>query len=147
MASGFFHHETLDAAVQAILNLYEFLSFNPPSPQYTILASFFLIANKTSTSKAISVSTGTKCLPASRLSQRGEVVHDSHAEVLARRGAMRWFLEEIGRCATNPGLESDWIIRPALSGKYELREDVSLNLYISTVPCKIATTILKTVFR
>ncbi|KAF8488931.1 hypothetical protein F5888DRAFT_1750230 [Russula emetica] len=39
---------------------------------------------------------GVKCLPTSCLPVRGDALHDSHAEVIARRGAIRsWLLEEV----------------------------------------------------
>ena len=42
----------------------------------------------------ISFATGSKCLPASRLSEReeSENVNDSHAEILTRRDALLWLV-------------------------------------------------------
>mgnify|MGYP002718872709 CR=1 FL=1 len=42
----------------------------------------------------VSLGTGVKVLPANRLPPLGDAVHDSHAEVLARRGFVRWLLDE-----------------------------------------------------
>ncbi|KAJ7937406.1 adenosine deaminase/editase [Mycena leptocephala] len=115
------------------MTLYGSLPLQPPPQQYTVLASFFLASNVTG-HKIISVATGTKCLPSNKLPVDGESLHDSHAEVLARRGAVRWFLEEIRRCnTTNFAFESEWIY--LCDGKYTLKADVGLILYISTVPC------------
>lgn len=127
------HHDH----IASILKLYSSTSFKPPSGQYTVAASFFLTSSSSpSTTKLLSLATGTKCLPTVRLPLKGEALHDSHAEVLARRGAIRWFLEEIGRCQSS-SYQSTWIhVLPG--GKYDLRDDVKANLYISTVPCKIA---------
>ncbi|KIM45922.1 hypothetical protein M413DRAFT_23732 [Hebeloma cylindrosporum] len=130
-------------AVLKITSLYSSFSYVPQHSQWTILASFFLVRHDDAHSgsggeiKVISLATGTKCLPVQRLSSsRGEVVHDSHAEVLARRCALRWFLEEISRVHSQEGPcgTSSWIIRRS-NGKYALQEGVKLNLYISTVPC------------
>ncbi|KAF7330755.1 tRNA-specific adenosine deaminase 1 [Mycena venus] len=110
----------------------------PPARQWTILASFFLTSSVTGLYKIVSLATGTKCLPADRLPVDGESLHDrqGHAEVLARRGAVRWFLEEIGRCQNAPNMtfQSEWI-SPCDDGRYELKTDVQLILYVSTVPC------------
>jgi tRNA-specific adenosine deaminase 1 len=126
-------------AVLKIINVYSSFSYVPQHSQWTILASFFLVRHNDELSseiKIISLATGTKCLPVQRLSSRGEVVHDSHAEVLARRCALRWFLEEICRIHSQEGCgTSSWIIRGS-NGKYSLQEGVKLNLYISTVPCE-----------
>ena len=111
---------------------YDSFGFIPPHSQWTILAAFYLIVGEEV--KLISLGTGTKCLPISKLSTRGEVVHDSHAEVLARRSALRWFFEEILR-TTGTG-ESPWIVRGEGDNKFKLRDGVQLNLYISTLPCK-----------
>jgi tRNA-specific adenosine deaminase 1 len=124
-------------AVSTIIDTYTQLGHKPQNSAWTVLASFFLSrkpnlsAGTSGEIKVISLATGTKCIPASRLSKRGEVVHDSHAEVLARRCAFRWFLEEILR--VHPS-QSDWITK-STHGKYTLQEGVELNLYISTVPC------------
>lgn len=126
--------------VSNVLNLYNSLSLKVPPAQYTILASFILSQERENTAspvvKIISLSTGSKCLPGNRLSTRGDVLNDSHAEVLARRGAIRWFLEEIGRAAG--GSDSEWICREN-EGRYRLRDGVEVNLYVSTLPCKSFT--------
>lgn len=129
---------SLESLVDPIMALYRTLPLRPPSQQYTILASFFLTSGDSGLYKIISVATGTKCLPVNKLPLDGESVHDSHAEVLARRGAVRWFLEEIGRChrAFDTGFQSDWIsLYP--DGKYALKNDARLMLYVSTVPCEV----------
>ncbi|KAK0467884.1 uncharacterized protein EV420DRAFT_432982 [Desarmillaria tabescens] len=126
------HVLDFDAIIRHIHGTYASLRISPPDGKFTIFASFFLTDQRRT--KVISIATGTKCLPTSRLPTQGEALHDSHAEVLARRGAIRWFMEEILRQTA-----SDWIVRRA-SGKYALRDGVTLNLYISTVPCGDAST-------
>ena len=128
-------HDIYNTAVLKLLDLYSSLSFAPQHSQYTVLASFFLICSGTTDIKIISLGTGTKCLPANRLSPKGELVNDSHAEVLARRSAILWFLEEIQRIYSVDTYRSPWL--DVCSGaRYALREGVKLNLYISTIPCK-----------
>ncbi|PPQ77271.1 hypothetical protein CVT25_010853 [Psilocybe cyanescens] len=136
-----------DAAVIAILDAYSSFSYKPQHSQWTILASFFLTRRRSTPSvgveggedeiKVISLATGTKCLPTNRFSPRGETVHDCHAEVLARRSALRWFLEEILRICSSDGVGSfcsAWIAL-GKDGKYAPRKGVHLNLYVSTLPC------------
>lgn len=131
--------ELLDKAISNIFEIYSSLSFTPPHSQYTVLASFFLLHSQTHRVKVLSVATGTKCLPANKLSDRGEIVHDSHAEVLARRSALRWFFDEIARCCVDPLSHSEWILQNA-DGRFALRDDVRLNLYVSTLPCGDSST-------
>ncbi|KAF8974701.1 hypothetical protein BDZ97DRAFT_1774944 [Flammula alnicola] len=125
-------HDLYNKAVLTIHNTYSTFSYRPQHSQWTILASFFLTRQSSHTAspgaetvqdafndeiKIISLATGTKC----------EAVHDSHAEVLARRCALRWFLEEIRRVYSPESHTSP-------DGKYTLRARVRLNLYVSTVP-------------
>lgn len=151
------NQDAYNDAILEITNIYSSFSYVPQHSQWTVLASFFLVhqddsdalsrsgATSSGEIKIISLATGTKCLPVQRLSSKGEVVHDSHAEVLARRCALRWFLEEICRIHSQEGCgTSNWITRRS-NGKYALREDVKLNLYISTVPCKFLSLFFKRV--
>ena len=129
----------VDASAELIADLvleaYSKLNFRPPEGQFTILAGFVL-QNSDSELKLISLGTGSKCLPASRLPVNGDAVHDSHAEVLARRGAVRWLLEEITRsCSTPAESTSPWLCRQS-DGKFALKAGTALTMYISTVPCK-----------
>jgi tRNA-specific adenosine deaminase 1 len=125
-----------DSVIRKILHTFNSLKFTIPASQWTILASFFLVDTNSSDVKIISICTGTKCLPSSRVPLQGEAIHDSHAEVLARRSAIRWLYEEILRILEG-GYVSQWVLREAESGKYRLRDGVQLNLYVSTLPCEI----------
>jgi tRNA-specific adenosine deaminase 1 len=125
-----------DFKVALVHDLYLSLRFSPPNQQYTILASFILSCSLSGKTKVISLATGSKCLPATRLSPHGDSLNDSHAEVLARRGAILWFLEEVQRVrSSEPIQESPWIVL-FNDGKYKLRNSVKLHMYISTVPCR-----------
>ncbi|KAG7445941.1 adenosine deaminase/editase [Guyanagaster necrorhizus] len=131
---------SFDPIICHIHEIYTALKISPPDGKFTILASFFLTDDERRI-KVISIATGTKCLPTVRLPIQGEALHDSHAEVLARRGAIRWFMEEILRQTP-----SHWIVRRT-SGKYALGDGVALNFYISTVPCGDASTRFLAVFQ
>lgn len=122
-----------DDLATAVNAVYTSLRFRPPAGQYTILAGFILVSPERH--QVISLATGSKCLPANRLSGHGEAVNDSHAEVLARRGALVWFLDEVCRMRGRaPGETSPWIEQHP-SGKYRLRDTVRVRMYISTIPC------------
>lgn len=119
-----------------VLDLYATFRFSPPSGQYTILAAFVL--ENASADHTISIGTGSKCLPTAQFSVTGDALHDSHAEVLARRGAMLWLYEEMDR-HENSG--SAWI-ELGSHGKYRLKVGTQLYLYVSTVPCQFGLNIL-----
>ena len=122
-----------DYLATAVNAVYTSLRFNPPNGQYTILAGFILVSPERH--QVISLATGSKCLPANRLSGRGESVNDSHAEVLARRGALLWLFDEVRRITNCISGETSFWIEENQSGKYRLRHTVRVHMYISTVSC------------
>jgi tRNA-specific adenosine deaminase 1 len=147
----------IDDLVSHSLSQYSRLPCAPQPGKYTVLASFALHDPRTRRTKLLSLGTGAKCLPEARLPKHGEALHDSHAEVIARRGAIRWLLEEVQRDARAraraPGTEpvggessfvseseseseseSTWVYARS-DGSYALRDNVQLWMYASTVPC------------
>lgn len=152
MASAQHLQDDQAQAVKAIFNIYADIGFKPPPKQFTVLGAFYLTKRPPQTCdtgnpqgflKIISLSTGTKCTPATRYSPRGELVHDSHAEVLTRRGAVRWFLEEIRRIKTLTDYTSEWLSQTDRDSSkdsderpsYCLQDGVELGMYVSTLPC------------
>ena len=138
---------TSDTIVSATLFQYSSLPFAPQPGKHTVLASFALHDTHSGRVQLLSLGAGVKCLPASRLPVRGDALHDSHAEVIARRGAIRWLLEEVQRdararleegqnehSATASASLSAWVCARD-DGLYALRDNVHLWMYASTVPC------------
>ncbi|CAA3015227.1 tRNA-specific adenosine deaminase 1 isoform X1 [Olea europaea subsp. europaea] len=138
----------------AALSIYNSLpkKGKPQGGEVTVLAAF-LLSNPSRELQVVALGTGTKCIGHSRRSSRGEVVNDSHAEIIARRALLRYFYTEIG-CLTenfsnhrhNNGrilLHGDEIAYSPLhlgtdncgKGKYKLRPGWQLHLYISQLPC------------
>ncbi|KAL5641161.1 hypothetical protein ACGC1H_001594 [Rhizoctonia solani] len=91
-------------------------------PQFTVLAGIVLYDQQSEQVECVSLGTGSKCLPATKLPKSGEALHDSHAEVLARRAALAWFYRQLEG-------ESEWVV------DRKLREGVEVWMYISTLPC------------
>lgn len=114
-----------------ILAHYRTLKYAPPHGCFTILAAMYLVDESSTNMKIISMATGSKCLPTARFSHRGDTVHDFHAEVLARRGAVRWLLCEMTRN------ESEWLQHDELEDVWTLRDGVTVNMYVSELPCKM----------
>ncbi|KIJ19870.1 hypothetical protein PAXINDRAFT_7143 [Paxillus involutus ATCC 200175] len=128
------NNETDAAFVDEVLETYRALNHKPTNGTYTILAALALTCPSPDVPlKIIALATGCKCLPKDRLPEQGDALHDSHAEVLARRCALRWFLEEIGRYVARDG-QSQWLTRDH-EGMFSLKEGVQMIMYISTPPC------------
>ncbi|KAF8558954.1 hypothetical protein OG21DRAFT_1403825 [Imleria badia] len=128
------YDETDVALVEKILEKYHSLNHTPADGTYTIMAALALTSpDPDLPAQVITLATGCKCLPEDRLPEQGDALHDSHAEVLARRCALRWFLEEIGRHVVGGG-HSQWLTK-GRDGMFSLKHGVSMTMYISTPPC------------
>ncbi|CAO3642753.1 unnamed protein product [Cunninghamella echinulata] len=68
----------------------------PTKAEWTILATIVSVyydnTEKKNNIKIISMGTGLKCLPLSKIDQQGQLIHDSHAEVIAKRGFIKYLL-------------------------------------------------------
>ena len=108
----------------------------PQKHEHTTLAGVALsFEDKGETSdRAVFVvlATGTKCLPEVARIRGGFAVHDSHAEVLARRTLVRWLMDEI--FAMHMGKPSK-VFEKGAGGLINLRQGVKFHLVVSAAPC------------
>ncbi|CAD6563819.1 MAG: hypothetical protein TREMPRED_001391 [Tremellales sp. Tagirdzhanova-0007] len=99
-------------------------------PEWTVLSAIFL--STPDRLIPISLATGVKVLPANRLPPLGDVVHDSHAEILVRRGMIRWLLSEAAKVVKGQGNEG---VLEYTESRMGFRDGVETWLYISALPC------------
>lgn len=98
-------------------------------PEWTVLSA--LILSTPTRLIPVSLGTGVKVLPANRLPPLGDVVHDCHAEILARRGMVRWLLAEALRVVRG---ERDEGVLELRHGKFGYKPGVEVWMYVSTLP-------------
>ncbi|KAL8500054.1 hypothetical protein ACS0TY_019884 [Phlomoides rotata] len=143
-----------DKVAETVLSVYSSLpkKGKPQGREVTVLAAF-LLSNPSQELQVVAMGTGTKCIGRTRLSFNGDVVNDSHAEVIARRSLLRYFYTEID-CITkkyrnhshNSGgmvLQCDdmanSIFQPRSDKpgqeKFGLTPGWQLHLYVSQLPC------------
>ncbi|XP_041650819.1 tRNA-specific adenosine deaminase 1 [Cheilinus undulatus] len=114
-----------------------------PGREWTLLAAVVKLsrcANSDTVEKeVVSLGTGTKCIGQTGMSPNGDVLNDSHAEVMARRGCIRYLLTELHR--TVRGEDSSVFCRADEQGKWRLQPGVSFLLFTSHTPCGDASII------
>ncbi|CAL9705704.1 unnamed protein product [Knipowitschia caucasica] len=80
----------------------------------------------------VSLGTGNRCVKGEELSLKGETVNDCHAEIISRRGFVRFLYSELLRHFDGA---DDSIFEPADENKLRIKSDITFHLYISTAPC------------
>ncbi|KNA04574.1 hypothetical protein SOVF_198400 [Spinacia oleracea] len=135
----------------------------PQGREVSVLAAF-LLSSPSHELEVVALGTGTKCLPRSSRSSNGDVVNDSHAEVIARRALLRFFYSQIHSCCDS--FEKDEINRNEQpqgvngtklpmyletngsgQGRYRIKEGWNLHMYISQLPCGDASLSLPQIMR
>ncbi|XP_013359460.1 PREDICTED: tRNA-specific adenosine deaminase 1 isoform X3 [Chinchilla lanigera] len=91
------------------------------------------------TKEVVSMGTGTKCIGQSKMRKSGDVLNDSHAEVIARRSFQRYLCHQLQLAAT---LKEDSIFVPGTQrGQWKLRPGVFFVFFSSHTPCGDASII------
>ncbi|XP_010607789.1 tRNA-specific adenosine deaminase 1 isoform X1 [Fukomys damarensis] len=91
------------------------------------------------TKEVVSMGTGTKCIGQSKMRKSGDVLNDSHAEVIARRSFQRYLFHQLLLAAT---LKEDSIFVPGTQrGQWKLRPDLFFVFFSSHTPCGDASVI------
>ncbi|XP_058165741.1 double-stranded RNA-specific adenosine deaminase isoform X1 [Dasypus novemcinctus] len=109
-------------------------SFQPSLLGRKILAAIIMKKDPEDLGVVVSLGTGNRCVKGDSLSLKGETVNDCHAEIISRRGFIRFLYSELMKY--NPQTAKDSIFEPAKGGeKLQVKKTVSFHLYISTAPC------------
>jgi len=119
----------------------------PVNNQWTSMAAVVMFNPLKETDKfsVVSLGTGTKCLGQKEISANGELVTDSHAEVVARRAFLCYLYEQLKLCRDK---DKNSIFKINKSSKTEesaysvtlleevaVRNDIQFHLFVSHVPC------------
>lgn len=116
----------------------KFYEFGVASPEIIgsekVIASIFLVTRSAegSCAEIVSLATGNKGLRGDMLSLHGKAVHDCHAEIIARRGLLRFLYAQVLLYTQDP-LKS--IFARTNAGKLTLRKGLSFHMFVNTAPC------------
>lgn len=102
---------------------------------YKIVAAFIMQDGEDDPGSIVSLATGNKCISGDSLRMDGTRVNDSHAEVVARRGLIRFFHYHIAILLNGSADEKSIFVQKERQGKIQLRDGVKFHLYVSTAPC------------
>ncbi|XP_019857256.1 PREDICTED: tRNA-specific adenosine deaminase 1-like [Amphimedon queenslandica] len=126
-----------EAIVSASLSLFQGLGKKgkPSSEEWTPLATFSLTDDsKTDIAKVISLGTGSKCIGEHKMSLEGWLVNDSHAEIIARRGFVKYLIGQLKSAI----LETEDTIferSPICKGQYSIKNGIKFHFFTSQSPC------------
>ncbi|XP_044304423.1 double-stranded RNA-specific adenosine deaminase isoform X2 [Varanus komodoensis] len=98
-----------------------------------ILAAVIMRKGQDGLGVVVSIGTGNRCVKGEELSLKGETVNDCHAEIISRRGFIRFLYNELMKF--DPSAPEDSIFQPLEDGKLKIKDDITFHLYISTAPC------------
>eukprot|EP01041_Mallomonas_annulata_P005580 gene5580-11239_t len=127
---------TANEVASAVIRLFSVLRLKIPDDEYTVLSGIVASIDGYGL-HTLSIATGTKCFPVDDKSFGIELA-DSHAEILARRGLVRFLMKSILNCLHNPKYEQSVFCPVEFSSgsnKMRMKSSWRLWLYISDSPC------------
>ncbi|XP_062817859.1 tRNA-specific adenosine deaminase 1 isoform X2 [Anolis carolinensis] len=106
--------------------------------EWTLLAAV-LKAEEEEELEVVAAGSGTKCLGSQEMRREGDVLNDSHAEVVAKRSFQRYLLDQLWKAVVCQ--DSHSIFVPEEEGKWALRSGIRFIFFCSQTPCGDASII------
>lgn len=103
----------------------------PNDKEWTVLSA--IVKSRNSKNDVVALGTGTKCIGASQMSNKGDILNDSHAEICCRRAFIRYILYEMSTCENQSDERIFKFNKSTL--KFELKSGVNFNFFTTSVPC------------
>lgn len=102
--------------------------------EWTVLSTILQHDTNSDSLLVVSLGTGTKCLNGSDLEHQGTKINDSHAEVMARRGFVRYLFEQIRLKYVK--LDKDTIFEENfIDQKLKLKQKINFHFFTTHLPC------------
>ena len=114
--------------------------------EWTLLACIVKVEgfkqNSNISMEVVSLGTGSKCIGKSKMSPSGDILNDSHAEVMARRGFLLYLYRQIYKTYR---LGNSEVFHHFADGKCVLNDNITFHFFSSHTPCGDASIIPKIV--
>ncbi|XP_067399523.1 tRNA-specific adenosine deaminase 1 isoform X2 [Emydura macquarii macquarii] len=89
--------------------------------------------------EVVAMGTGTKCIGHTKMRKTGDILNDSHAEVVAKRSFQRYLLHQLWLAASH---QQGSIFSPGTeNGKWKLKPHITFIFFCSHTPCGDASII------
>ncbi|XP_018567829.1 tRNA-specific adenosine deaminase 1 isoform X2 [Anoplophora glabripennis] len=109
-------------------------SGKPKMNEWTVLSG--VVLEFEGNLSVVALGTGSKCIGKTKLSPRGDILNDSHAEIICRRSLLRFLLDRMKNGAAFLHFSNS-------SKKYSVSEGVRFHFFTTHVPCGDASIFLK----
>jgi hypothetical protein len=132
MSSVFSKHDFI--AHRSLSTFHELKINELVSGRKNLACMLLVINNEFDQARVISMAIGSSCLDESNLARNntGTALHDCHAEILARRGLIRFLFEQIKQARNDSSSIFEY---HSPTNKYRLQENITFHMYISSLPC------------
>ncbi|KAF5294454.1 hypothetical protein FQR65_LT01580 [Abscondita terminalis] len=117
-----FHNQIATLSINHFNNLSK--KGKPNTKEWTVLSCIVKENTATKHFEVVALGTGSKCIGKSKMSSKGDVVNDSHAEVICRRAFIRYLYEELNFKRTDLFLSNN-----------VLNEFVRFHFFTTHMPC------------
>lgn len=107
----------------------------PTASEWTVLSAILKYTPSGEHLEVVSLGTGTKCLSQDLISTTGDRLNDSHAEIMARRGFLRYLLNEMRKSRRIADGADTIFSYDATLKQFSLSDGVSFHFFSSHPPC------------
>nr|XP_022910404.1 tRNA-specific adenosine deaminase 1-like [Onthophagus taurus] len=102
----------------------------PNKNECTILSTIIQEIPDLNKFEVVALGTGTKCIGQNKMSLKGDILNDSHAEIICRRSFLLYIYSEIKGCLNKK--ESIFNVNDS---KFEFNNKVNFHFFTTHIPC------------